>query len=212
MDYIALFARSSPTDHSRLLSSALAGTNQSVVRELQAWEPNDLLSTPIDTVIERLINKATVRCPRLLAEEAEMLEPTETIMEFMEFGEQQRRRVTRMTLAVPYDGEQEVFTLRADTSSNNPPRVLRMTDKELHLGVDDPPNDGAQLRAAFDAQIAKIEQYLGWSRQQIDRHNDQLQAEVPKMVAARRDELLAARNLQAETGYRTRSRPSTDSR
>jgi hypothetical protein len=88
--------------------------------------------------------------------------------------------------------------------------VLRLDQQELHLALDDPPNDGAAVRAKFDEQIAKIEQYLGWSRQQIDAHNQHIRDEVSGMVAARREEPLATRRLQADTGYPTSRRTGRD--
>jgi hypothetical protein len=61
--------------------------------------------------------------------------------------------------------------------------VLRIDHDELHLVIDGPPDDGAQIRAQFDEQIAKIEKYLGWSRQQIEGHNERVRSDVPKLVA-----------------------------
>lgn len=171
---------------------------------IQAWDPEDLLNAPAEDVVDRLVQRGSVRCPRLLADRAELLEPTEINKDYVEFGERVTRRVTRLVLAVPFEGEMGVFNLRADTSSSNPPRVLRLDSHELHLVIDNPPSEGAHVRAQFDEQIAKIEQYLGWSRQQIDRHNQQIRDEVPKLVAKRREELLATRSLQADIGYPVR--------
>ena len=204
MDDVALFGRSSLNDYSNLLASALGKAAQDTVRQLQNWDPDALLTTPDEDLIDRLIQQGTVRCPRLLTDQAELLNPTEVEKESMDFGERYTRRVTRLVLAVPFDGRRDVFTLRADTSSFNPPRVLRLQDNELHLAVDDPPEDAARIRAQFDEQIAKIEQHLDWSRIQIDRHNQQIRSDVPKFVADRREQLLATRKLQSDTGYPTR--------
>jgi len=204
VNYVALFGRSSLNDFSSLLSNALGSNAQAVGRQLQNWDADDLLNTPEEEISERLVREGTVHCPRLLTDQAEMLDATEVDMDYMDFGERRTRRVTRMVLAVPFEGERVIFTLRADTSSSNPPRVLRLNAHELHLVVDDPPADGAQLRAQFDDQIAKIEQHLAWSRSQIDRHNQRVRDELPKLVAERREQLLATRKLQSDTGYPTR--------
>ncbi|MGC2377988.1 MAG: hypothetical protein WA622_12770 [Mycobacterium sp.] len=206
MDYIQLFGRGN------LLGSALGATAQDVGRRLQTWNPDDLLDTSDEDIIERLVEQGSVHCPLLLPDKAAMLKPTEITQEYVDFGERRTRRVTRMVLAVPFEGEQKVFTLRADTSSNNPPQVLRLQDRELHLAIDDPPEDGAQIKAQFDDQIAKIEEYLGWSRTQIERHNEHVRNEVPKLVAERREQLLATRKLQADTGYPIRGQRDSDPR
>ena len=111
---------------------------------------------------------------------------------------------------VPFDGEKVVFRLRASTSTINPPQVISLGDHELRLAVDGPAGDAADVRALFTAQLDKIETFLGWSRNQIEEHNARLRAEVPGMVAARRAQLLATRNLQAEIGFPIRRRLDAD--
>jgi hypothetical protein len=208
MDGIQLFGRSRLTDYSSLLSSALDATARDVVERLRKWDPDDLLNTPAETVVAQLVEKSSVACPRLLADQAWQQPAVEVDKQFRDFGEIVTRRVTRLVLVVPYEGKRDVFNLRADTSSADPPRVLRLNDSEVHLAVDDPPSDGAAVRANFEGQIEKIERYLGWSRQQIEAHNHHLVDEVPGLVEARREEVLATRRLQTDTGYPT-SRPSS---
>jgi len=210
MDGIQLFGRGSLYDQRNSLANALGSTARAMADSLQSWNPDDLLDTATEAVIARLIDKGSVQCPRLLADQVWMRDPIEITQEYTDFGERRTRRVTRLVLVVPFEGEKEVLTLRADTSSTNPPRVLRVDAQEVHLAVDDPPEDGGAVRARFDDQIANIEKYLDWSRRQIESHNQQIRDEVPGMVAARREELLAQRKLQADTGYPTRRPTKTD--
>jgi hypothetical protein len=208
MDGIQLFGRGSLMDYSNLLSNALDATARGVAERLQNWDTDDLLNASTETVIAQLVAKGSVQCPRLLTDQVwQQPDALEVNKHVIEFGEQTTRRVKRLVLVVPYEGEIGIFTLRADSSSMNPPRVLRLNPGELHLAVDHPPSDGAAVRARFDEQIAKIEQYLGWSRRQIDAHNQRIRDEVPGMVEARCEELRATRRLQADTGYPT-SRPT----
>jgi hypothetical protein len=207
MDGIQLFGRGSLTDYTSLLSSALDASARRVSERLQRWKADDLLDTPQQAVVAELMETGSVSCPRLLTDQAWQQPAVEVDKQFRDFGEIVTRRVTRLVLVVPYEGERDVFTLRADTSSTNPPRVLRIDDGELRLAVDDPPADGGAVRANFEVQIGKIEQYLGWSCQQIAAHNQRLVDELPGLVQARRDDLLATRKLQADTGYPA-SRPT----
>lgn len=209
MDQVALFARSGLTGYSNSLAGAFSCTAQRAVQEIQALGPDELLKVPNEEVVERLVKRGSVRCPRLIADQAEQLDPTEVDKTEIQFGERVTRRVTRLVLAVPYEGERDIFLLRADTSSPNNPRVLQLTDREIHFAVDEPPSNGAQIKTMFDAQIAHVGQYLEWSRQQIDAHNQRIRDEVPRMVEARREQLQATRNLQEETGFPIReAKPS----
>lgn len=130
-----------------------------------------------------------------------MLPATEVDQQYRDWGEQRTRRVTRLVLVVPFEGHKDIFNLRPDQFTTMPPQVLRLQGHEIHLAIDNPSNDAAAINAAFHKQIANIEKYLGWSRRQIDLHNQGLRNELPGMVARRREQLLATRNLQAEIGF-----------
>jgi hypothetical protein len=210
MDYVQLFSKGPLYHLADSLSELLGKTAQATAQRLQGWDADDLLNTPIDDAVEQLVDLGSLQCPDLRTEDAFMLEPTEVDQEVMDFGERYTRRVTRLVLVVPFEGDKDVFTLRADQYSTTPPQVLRLQDHEIHLAIDNPSNDPAAVRANFDEQIANIEKYLGWSRRQIDLHNQQICDEVPGMVANRREQLLATRNLQAEIGYPVRRRPDAD--
>jgi hypothetical protein len=88
--------------------------------------------------------------------------------------------------------------------------VLQLRKDKIHLAIDGSPGDAAQVKSAFDQQIAKLEEHLTWSRAQIEQHNQQIEAEVPASVTKRREELLTVRNLQAEIGFPIRRRPDAD--
>jgi hypothetical protein len=192
------------------LDKVLWETADVVAEQLQKWDADDLLKTPVDDVIESLVEQGTVHCPKLYTDQAWMPEPTEVTQRFKEFGERLTRRVTRLVLVVPFEGEQAIFTRRANQFTADPPRVANINNGELRLAVDSPPDDPAQVKAAFDSQIEKIEQYLGWSRQQIEQHNQQIKSQVPEMVVQRREQLLATRKLQAQIGYPIRRRTDAD--
>jgi hypothetical protein len=210
VDYVQLFSSGRRYESGGRLSDVLGQTALAVAQRLRNWDPDDLLNTPVDDVVARLLDLSAVQCPYLRADEAFMLEPSEVDQQFTDFGERYTRRVTRLVLVVPFEGDKDIFGLRANTSSTMPPQVLRLQDHEIHLAIDNPSNDPAAIRAAFDKQIANIEHYLSWSCQEIDQHNQQMRNEVPGMVAQRREELLATRSLQAQIGYPVRRRQDAD--
>ena len=192
------------------LGSVLGATARKPAERLGVWDADALLKAPEADVVEELIEEGTVRCPRLLRDEAWMPPPSETTQKFRNFGEIEERRVTQIVLVVPFDGDRDVFRLRANAFSLNPPRVLTLSDRELRIAVDGPIGDAASVRARFDAQVDEIEKSLASSRVQIEEHNARIRAEVPGMVSRRRAQLLAARNLQAEIGFPIRRRLDAD--
>jgi hypothetical protein len=210
MGNVQLFSSGRLNDLSGTLSDILGKTTQAVAQRLQNWDADELLNTPVDDVVSFLVDLGSVQCPQVDTGAAYLLDPTEVEHEYMDFGRRLKRRVVRLVLVVPFDGEKNIFTLRADTFSMASPQVLRLRDQELHLAIDNPPNDPAAVKAAFDGQIADINKCLEWSRQQITLHNQQIRNEVPGMVARRREQLLATRNLQAQIGYPVRRRSDAD--
>jgi hypothetical protein len=204
---IQLFGRGSLHDYSNLLATALDATARKVGERLQVLSADELASAPPESIVAQLIGSGSVECPRLLVAEKWQKPAEEVNQQYREFGETATRRVPRFVLVVPFEGERDVFTLRANTSSTNPPRVLKIERQELHLVIDNPPIDAAAVVANFDEQIAKIEQYLGWSRTQIEEHNERLRSELPALVEARCAQLAAARQLQEDTGYPTTRPP-----
>jgi hypothetical protein len=193
------------------LGSVLRATARKPAERLGTWDADALLKTPEADVVGELIEEGTVRCPRLLRDEVWMPPPSETTQRFRNFGEVEERRVTQLVLVVPFDGDKDVFRLRASTFSLSPPRVLTLSAHELRIAVDEPAGDAASVRARFDAQVDEIEKSLASSRMQIEEHNARIRAEVPGMVSRRRAQLLAARDLQAEIGFPIRRRPDADS-
>jgi hypothetical protein len=210
MGFVRLFGAGRVNDTSASLDQRLHTAGQAAVQRLRSWDADHLLNMPMDDAIDGLVELASVHCPQLLRDDAYLLDPTEVDLQHRDWGETRTRRVTRFVLVVPYEGEKNVFTLRANRWSTTLPDVLELREGELHLVIDDPPTDGTAVKASFDEQIQNIENYLAWSRQQIEEHNRQMRAELPNIVARRRDELLATKNLQAAIGYPVRRRPDAD--
>ncbi|ROO52202.1 hypothetical protein EDC02_7109 [Micromonospora sp. Llam0] len=192
------------------LGLTLCETTRRMVDRLERWDPEALLKAPEADVVAELIKEGTTACPRLRHDDAWMPDPSEVVQKLKHFGDVVERLVTRFVLVVPFDGAMEVFTLRADTYGPNPPRVQALRPGEIRIAVDGPSDDPTDVRAQFDAQLDKVEEYLRWSRKQIEQHNTQIIGEVPGMVSRRRSQLRAARNLQAQLGFPIRRRPDAD--
>lgn len=210
MEYVQLFSKGRLNDLAGSLAGFLGKASQATAQRLQSWDADDLLNTPVDDVVEQLVELGSVECPDLRVDDAFMLPATEVDQQYRDWGEQRTRRVTRLVLVVPFEGHKDIFNLRPDQFTTMPPQVLRLQGHEIHLAIDNPSNDAAAINAAFHKQIANIEKYLGWSRRQIDLHNQGLRNELPGMVARRREQLLATRNLQAEIGFPVRRRKDAD--
>jgi hypothetical protein len=193
------------------LRLALEATAQKLRDELLGWDPDELLMLPEADVVEHLVAAHSVGCPRLRRAEAHLLpisEQTQTVKDY--FGDRVTLRMTTLTLVVPYDGVQIIFSLRASQSSFNPPRAT-VTEGELQLTWSGQDADAAPVRAHFDSELDKIEQHLSWAQNDIDTHNRTIKATTPDLVAQRRAKLLRDRELEAGIGLPVQRRSDASS-
>jgi len=172
--------------------------------ELLGWNPDELLALPEADVVEHLVAAHSVMCPRLRRDEAHLLPVSEQTQTYPDaWGDRVTRRVTQLTLVVPYDGEQIVFSMRASQSYMSPPQGT-VVDGELRVtwvGQGAGGADAAGVRANLDAVLDKIEQALSWCQNDIDAHNQTIRATTPGLVAERRAKLLRDRELEAALGF-----------
>lgn len=195
------------------LLDKLQGLREKAHRRLVDWQPDGFLSTPEADAITCLLDLASIVCPTLQRDDAYLIDPDEVTQSFREFGEVGTRRVTRLTLVVPFDGDPEIFKLKPSSSTWNPPHA-QVSGTELRVFAYPPGRtaglDAIAVRADFDAKVDAIGRYLAWSRHDIDAHQRVLGEEIPRMVADRRTKLLADRELQASLGFPIKRRRDAD--
>lgn len=198
-----LFARDS-------LQAALEARQQEAQRAIDEWDPEQLLATAEQDIIEYLIEQYSVACPALHRDQIEQLPVSEAKqpVQGMFTGRTYQQRMTQIVIAVPFKGEKDVFQYRASQFSFNPPRA-QVLDGELRLtwtGDGQASGDATAIRQYIDGQLDKIEEHLSWSRNDIDRYNASLRTQVSSAVAQRKGRLLADRMLEASLGFPVRQR------
>jgi hypothetical protein len=191
------------------LSRALEARQQEARRAVEAWEPEKLLAIAEADAVEYLVAEYSVACPVLHRDRAEQLPVSEEVAQARGVwtGEMYERRETKIVIAVPFDGEPDVFKYRASTHTWNPSQA-QVHDSELRLAWtgEGAAVDATAVRQHIDHELDKIEQYLSWSRADVERYNAGLRVAITSWVAQRRAKLLADRNLEAGIGFPVRQR------
>ncbi len=175
-------------------------------------DPDDLLSTPEADVTERLAGRYTINCPVLRRDRAELLpvtdqfRPARDAFTSHENQEPQARQVV-VVMAVPFDGDSEVFLYRASRFGSQLPMAI-VHDGELRYTWSAPGPDAAAaaVRAYMDKELGRTEQHLAWARTDIDRYNTDVRALIALSVSERRAWLLASRDLESAIGLPVRRR------
>ncbi|WP_431274665.1 hypothetical protein ACQ858_22155 [Variovorax ureilyticus] len=111
----------------------------------------------------------------------------------------------RIEVYVPFDGESELFYMRASQFSTNPPRA-RIQGSTLVLEFEQPSDKQSDIRADVDRLLADIEQHIGWGNPQVIAMNTSLRQEAQKVVESRRQQLLVNQNRVAALGIPVRER------
>jgi len=110
------------------------------------------------------------------------------------------------SVEVPYTGASGLLNHQPDKHDLDKPTVARINPRDMQglvlirrAAIGDVTTE--ELRASFDAEIAKINKYIGYQAVQIDPFNASLEREAQRIVNGRRARLLNARDLAASLGY-----------
>jgi hypothetical protein len=95
------------------LGMALAAQQDKARQAIDKWDPEQLLATAEADVIEYLLVEYSVACPVLHRDRIEQLPVSEEVQSVPGWpSESYRQRMTKIVIAVPFDGDKEVFKLR----------------------------------------------------------------------------------------------------
>src|SRR5581483_5277195 len=106
---------------------------------------------------------------------------------------------TEVTFFVPFEGDKELFFCQPSSHTLNPPRG-EVRNGELVLKYTRLDHDAEAVKREYYADLNSIKQYLDWQRNQAQRFNDELKANIQQWIAARRDRLLKDIGMAAALG------------
>ena len=92
----------------------------------------------------------------------------------------------RVTVHIPFSGDDGVFRLRAGQFSMNPPSA-DVRAGELVDVIEYPHDTPLDIKARADALAQKVAQHLTWSQADIAQHNASLEQTARGTIAARRE-------------------------
>lgn len=179
------------------MHALLQHQNEVVSKAVRALDPDVVLSTPVQDLVEQLYEKHRVE-PVMLELDARRSSGAKDISIPIEgSGRTIEMDGTRVEMLIPYTGDDILLDIRPSTSSTNPPR-FDVRGKNIVAAYEGrAPLDPEQVKAVINALIASIEQHLGWQRADIDPWNERLLNSLPAQVEARRVKVLQDRELDA---------------
>lgn len=195
-------------DLGQIIQNQIAAMRQ----EVEALEADRLLNTAPDDLVKYLVEKYSIEPIKLLREEWSSTEQEIKIDvrhdQFRHIRDRSRPALIpgqRIEVAVPFEGEAELFYARGNQFTSNPPRAT-VRNSELVLVFEFPADSEPNIRSDAERQLGEIEQHLSWTRPLIDGHNQRLPREAASVIETRRARLLANQGRLASLGIPVKPR------
>ncbi len=189
-----------------------------ITAEVKSWDRNRILASSESDLVTYLVEKYTLDPPRLLSDQKYIDNEGESKVDVrgrFEFGVRDPDRPyyvpgTFITVAIPFDGDGNLFDFKPSTFTFNPP-CGDISDSNVLITFQDVMNlDADSTRASIDATVRQIEQYLSWVRIDCSHWNERVTTEVENSIRHRKNRLLNQANLVSALGLPIKRRPDSD--
>jgi hypothetical protein len=187
------------------LTDRLRSELRQAVGIVEGLDPDALLDPTGDEVVAAVLQRRLVPPLLVLWESASSSAVGETKLDVQHdfrYGGAGRGRpvyanAAEVTVSVPFTGDRTLFEVR--------PLNLLLADRGVRVGSHDelvirmahPEFTAQKIRSKFDGIRAAVERTLTTVNATIDAHNRELEQQLHRLVAARRERLLANRRLTA---------------
>ena len=185
---------------------------EALKRAIESFDGNRLLNTPVSDLVDYFVNELQIVPIQVLKDQISVEQKEINI----DVSQDQGRLIidrsapfhvkgSQIIYYVPYHGDKNLLYALPSHSSSLRPRA-KVTDTELQFVIESLHQDGPLIKAEFEGQLRNLQEYLEWSRQEIEPFNSQLPAIVQQAVEARRQKLLGDKGMVEGLGYPLRKR------
>ncbi len=176
-------------------------------RETESLEPNYVLNVSETDLLKHLLDKYKVDTSHLRADEVYVYDQSEADIDVS--NDVSRAILNRsrpfyvkgvsVTIAVPFDGDGELFDYQPSTFTSNPPRG-EIVGQEVHLIYQSVDHDAEKLKQVYTSDVNQVNQYLTYATNDVKSFNESLDPLVRQLVAKRKQKLLNDQGLVASLG------------
>lgn len=182
-------------------------------KELEGMEPNYVLNVSEEDLCRYLISKYSLEAPVLRENEIYVYDQSEVNIDVSR--DPMRVIFDRdcpiyvkgisVAIAVPFDGNGELFQYQPSISTLNPPRGA-VTGQEIHLIYERVEHNAQELKQTYTRDVDSIKQYLEWVKHDVKNFNESLESFVRQIVGQRKNKLLDAQGVVSALGIPIRRR------
>jgi len=199
------------------LSDLIQAYEKNIREEIKSWDKNRVLAASGHDLIEYLVQEYTLDAPNLLPDKKFIEERGETKIDVsnrIEYGGGYGGRGNfnvpgfYIKVAIPFEGDADLFDYRASTFSMNPPRC-QIAGSNLILTIQDVELKHEQIEQKINCFVRQCEQYLEWTKQDCRNWNNSIQRTAEQHLSVRRENLLKHENLVKALGIPIKRRTDT---
>ena len=201
------------------LSDFLAQRRSALRKEIESCEKNYILSASEEDLCRYLISKYVLEAPKIHEDKMYVYDSADIDIDVS----RDPRRVifdrsrpsyvkgTRITIAIPFEGDGGLFHYRPSTFTYSPPRGV-IVGQEVRLVYETVEHDPVRLKREHERELNEIKRYLDWVMSDVQNFNNQLESFVRENVGKRKKKLMDDLGLVAGLGIPIKRRekfPST---
>lgn len=184
-------------------------------KAIDALDGNRLLNTSVEDLINHFEQQFQIEIPTLLTDEI-VVDQRETKIDvsqdpdrvIFDRGKPFHITATEIGVEIPFTGEAEAFRFQPTTYSMNPPRA-EVRGNVLALQIVGANLSAAGVRSQIDRSVDEIQSHLSTLRGNAAGLRTQLPTQARSAIEARRQKLLAAKNLVGSLGFKMKERLAT---
>lgn len=196
----------------RYISDVIEHQRSGLGARIQRISSNEILSRPVDDLVEGLVEMFEMIVPTLDVEQA-YASQNEGVVEvpdrFADYGGTRgttRVMGTVVSLHIPFSGEEQFFEIRPSTQDFSAPRAV-IRGNEVTITVSGRNLSAETVKQGLDEARDSITRYLDWQRGEVNNFNRSLPQSIRTAIEARKAKLLRDQNLVANLGYSLKRRP-----
>ena len=185
-----------------------------IQKEVEGWKRNKILAASEADLIAYLVGKYTLEPPRLLRDQIH-IESEGGVK--IDVSDDPRRYVldrskplyipgSYVAVAIPFEGDGDLFGFQASTYSINLPRG-QVSESKVLISFQGTNLDPGRIRQEIDATVGRIESSLGCIKNDCDGWNSRVQTVAEQCIRGRKQRLLEQANMLSALGLPLKRRP-----
>jgi len=168
-------------------------------KEIGSYDSDYILNASEEDLCQHLLSKYLIEKPTLIEDKKYVYDSKD-----VDIGP---AKGTLVMIAIPFDGDGELFQYQPSTFTLNPPRG-EISNQELHLTFEMTEANAQKLQQIHQRELDEIKRYLGWVKTDVDVYNGSLEPFVRQSVSDRKEKLLADLGMVTALGIPVKRRDS----